>query len=177
MDRVLEPWFKAVTLQKGEMGWAGLGCCSLTACQHGTFGRSLMKQEKVRRRLSPASSIKAHSISIAGNGKFMATVASHAISFLDTSPLAKIGTAIQDRKSMRSIAISSDSSQIVIGRRDGKVIIHNLANFLPDSYGPFHVSICPFIMLACLISTTPMSHIDHYIRHSLRRSHDQTRNL
>ena len=64
MDRVLEPWFKAVTLQKGEMGWAGLGCCSLTACQHGTFGRSLMKQEKVRRRLSPASSIRSNNLAV-----------------------------------------------------------------------------------------------------------------
>ena len=87
-----------------------------------------------------------YSISLAGNGKFIATVAKHAISFLDTSTLAKIGTAIQDSKGMWSIATSPDSSRIATGRDDGKIIIHNLANFLPDSYGSFHVSICPFIV-------------------------------
>ena len=85
-------------------------------------------------------------IPLAGNGKFIATVAQRAISFLDTCTLAKIGTAIEDSERVWSIAVSSDSSLIAIGRRDGKVIIHNLANFVPDSYGPFHVSICPFIV-------------------------------
>ena len=86
-------------------------------------------------------------ISLAGNGKFIATVADHAVSFLDTCTLAKIGTAIEDSKAMQSIAISSDSSRIAIGQWfDGKIIVHNLGNFLPDSYGPFHVSICPFIV-------------------------------
>ncbi|KAG8216252.1 quinon protein alcohol dehydrogenase-like superfamily [Butyriboletus roseoflavus] len=81
-----------------------------------------------------------HCISLAGNGKFIASVAYHAISFLDTSTLAKIGTAIEDGKRMSSSAISSDSSRIATGRGDGTVIVHNLANFLPDSYGPFHAS-------------------------------------
>ena len=87
-----------------------------------------------------------HSISLSGNGKFIASVADHAVSFLDTCTLAKIGTAIEDSERMWSIAVSSDSSLIAIGRRDGKVIIHNLANFVPDSYGPFHVSTRPCIV-------------------------------
>ena len=81
------------------------------------------------------------SISLAGNGNFIATVADHAISFLDSSTLAKVGTAIENSESMWSIAISLDSSQIATGRIDGKITIHDLANLLPDSYGPFHVSI------------------------------------
>ena len=96
-----------------------------------------------------------YSISLAGNGKFIATVTDHAISFLDTSTLAKIGPVIEDSERMWSIAISLDSSRVAIGREDGKIIIHDLANYLPDSYGPFHVSICPFIMLACRISNIP----------------------
>ena len=92
------------------------------------------------------------SISLAGNGKFIATVADHAISFLDSSTLAKIGTAIEDSKEMRSIAISLDSSRIATGRADGKIILYDLASFLPDSYGPFHVSIFPFIVLAFRMS-------------------------
>ena len=82
-----------------------------------------------------------HTIALAGNGKFIATVANHAISFLDTTALTKIGTAINDSERMWSVAISSDSSQIATGRADGKIIIRDLADFLPDSYGPFHVSI------------------------------------
>ena len=116
-----------------------------------------------------------HSISLSGNGRFIATVADHAISFLDTSTLAKIGTAIEDSETMWSIATSSDSSQIATGRWDGKIIVHNLGNFLPDSYGPFHVSICPFIGLSDQHHS--ISHIDHYIRHPLVRNHDQTKNL
>ena len=94
----------------------------------------------------------AYSISLAGNGKFIATVTEHAISFLDTSTLVKIGTAIEGKW---STAISLDSSRIATGREDGKIILHNLAKFLPDSYGPFHVSICPFMRLACRSSTIP----------------------
>ena len=90
----------------------------------------------------------ARCISLAGNGKFIATVAEHAVSFLDTSTLTKIGTTFRNSEGMRSIAISSDSSQIATGRRDGKIIVHNLSNFLPDSYGPFRVRFCPLLMLA-----------------------------
>ena len=107
------------------------------------------------------------SISLAGNGKFIATVSDQAISFLDSSTLAKIGTSIEDSKCMRSIAISLDSSQIAIGRLDGTIIIHDLASFLPDSHGPFHVSICPFIRLACWINTIQSSILTHFIRRLL----------
>ena len=86
------------------------------------------------------------SICIAGgNGKFIATVSEEAVSFLDSSTLAKIGTAIsRDSEGKWSTAVSLESGRIAVGREDGKIIVHNLANFLPDSYGPFHVSICPF---------------------------------
>ena len=112
-----------------------------------------------------------YSISLAGNGKFIVAVTSHSTSFLDTSTLAKIGTAIEDSKKMWSIAISLDSSRVATGREDGKIIIHNLANFFPNSYGPLHVSICLFMMLARQISIT------HYIRHPLTRNNNHTRNL
>ena len=95
-----------------------------------------------------------YSISLAGNGKFIATVASNCISFLDSSTLAKIGTAIADTERMWSIAVSLDSRRVATGRADGKIVVHDLGKFLPDSYGPFHVSICPFIALAYWISTT-----------------------
>ena len=102
----------------------------------------------------------ARSISLAGNRKFIAAVADHhdAISFLDTLTLAKIGTAFKNSKGMQSIDLSLDTSQIATGRRGGKIDIYNLANFLPDSYGPFHVSICPFIMLAYWINNIPCRH-------------------
>ena len=116
----------------------------------------------------------ARSISLAGNGKFIATVAEHAVSFLDTSTLAKIGTAIENSEEMWSIDVALDSSLIAIGRHGGKIDIYNLANFLPDSYGPFHVSICPFIMLACWITTIPLI---HYIRHLLARNNNHRTSL
>ena len=111
-----------------------------------------------------------YSISLAGNGKFIATVAADGVSFLDTSTLTPVGTAIQDSEAKWSTPVSLDSDQIATGRRDGKVIIYNLADFLPDSYGPFQVSICPFIMLACRISTVPSLILTHYVRHLLARS-------
>ena len=111
------------------------------------------------------------SISLAGNGNFIATVADHAISFLDSSTLAKIGTSIEDGQIMRSIAVSLDSSQIAIGRRDGKVILRDLTNFLTDSYGPFQVSNRSFVMLD---NHHPIS--THRIRRLLARN-NQTTNL
>ena len=86
------------------------------------------------------------SISLAGNDKFIAAVAKDALSFLDTPTLAKVGTAIQGEW---VAGISLDSGRVATGGVDGKIIIHDLANFLPDSYGPFQVSNCPLIMLAC----------------------------
>ena len=56
-----------------------------------------------------------HSISLAGNGRFISTVADHAISFLESSTLASIGTSIEDSERVWSIAISMDSSQIATG--------------------------------------------------------------
>ena len=123
---------------------------------------------------SPILKQNDQSISLAGNGRFIATVADHAISFLDTSTLAKIGTAIENSGVMRSIVISSDSSQIATGRRDGKIDIYNLVDFLPDSYGPFHVSFCPLKMLACWITTIPCRHttLGIYSRGTTRRAFD-----
>ena len=96
-----------------------------------------------------------YSIALAGNGRFISTVAMHTISFLDTSTLVKIGTSIEDSERMWSIAISFDSSQIATGRADGKIIVHNLASFLPDSYSHSQVRNCLFIMLACWKTTIP----------------------
>ena len=90
------------------------------------------------------------SLSVAGNNKFIATVARNAILFLDTSTL---------------YPISLDSGRIATRRRDGKIIIHDLANFLPDAYGPFRVSNYPFIMLTCRITVIPSSTLTHCIRH------------
>lgn len=80
------------------------------------------------------------SIALANNGKFVATFADHAISFLNTSTLTPIGPIVQDSEIIDSIALSQDSSYLATGRRDGKITIHNLGTILPDVYGPFHVS-------------------------------------
>ena len=93
-----------------------------------------------------------HSICLAGNGKFIATVSEEAVSFLDSSTLAKTGTVIKDSKGKWSTPISLDSGRIAAGREDGKIIVHNLANLLPDSYGPFQVSSCSLMTLACRIT-------------------------
>ena len=108
------------------------------------------------------------SISLAGNNKFIATVARNAISFLDTSTLATVGTTI---KGEWSTAITLDSSRVAASRRDGKIVIHELANFLPDSYVPFQVSNCPLVVLACSVTTIPC------IRHQPTRNDKQTNNL
>ena len=113
-----------------------------------------------------------HSIALAANGKFIATSANHSISFLDSSTLTRIGTVIEDSdgKLIRSIAISMDSSQLVTGRLDGKVIIRDLSKILPDSYGPFHVS-CNLSM-----SNNPhsVSYGDELHRHPFARTYDKT---
>ena len=109
-----------------------------------------------------------YSISLAGNNKFIAAVAKDAISFLDASTLAKVGTAI---KGKWATGISLDNSRIATGRQDGKIIIQDLANLLLDSYGPFQVTNCPFIMLTRQITTIPR------IRHQPTWNDKQTRNL
>ncbi|KAG8219211.1 WD40-repeat-containing domain protein [Butyriboletus roseoflavus] len=92
-------------------------------------------------------------IAVAANGKFIAAFAEHSISFLDTSILAQIGPVIEDGKRLGSIAISADSSYLATGRADGKIMIRDLSKILPASYGPFHVSISAFIILAWWIIT------------------------
>jgi len=96
------------------------------------------------------------SIALASNGKFLATfsVESTGIWFWDTSTLAQIGPVIEDGQEIWSIALSPDCSYLATGGRGGNIMIHNLSNILPDSYGPFLVSICAFTTLACRISYT-----------------------
>ncbi|KAG8219179.1 WD40-repeat-containing domain protein [Butyriboletus roseoflavus] len=86
--------------------------------------------------------LKHKSISLAPNGKFIATVADHGISFLDTSTLSHIVPTIKEREDIYifPIAISPDGSYLATGQDHGKVNVHNLGSILPDSYGPFHAS-------------------------------------
>jgi WD40 repeat protein len=88
------------------------------------------------------------SIALAANGKFLATFAWHSISFWDTSTLTQIGPAIDDSQKIRSIALSPDCSYLATGGYDGNITIRNLNNILPDSYGPFRVSIYAFTTLS-----------------------------
>ncbi|KAF8128533.1 WD40-repeat-containing domain protein [Boletus edulis] len=80
------------------------------------------------------------SIALAGNGKFIATFASHSISFLDTSTLTEICPAIEDSEDVRSIALSPQTSHLVTGQCKGKIAVRNLGSILPDPYGPFHAT-------------------------------------
>ena len=82
------------------------------------------------------------SIALAANEKFLTTFAPNAITFWDASTLARIGPVIEDKQRLCSIALSPDCSYVATGRYDGKIMIRNLSNILPDLYGPFHVSIC-----------------------------------
>lgn len=86
------------------------------------------------------------SVALAANNKFIVTVASRSISFLDTSTLARISSVIEDSGHIHSIAVSLDSCYLATGRRDGKINIHHLHNILPELYGPFHVSALAFIV-------------------------------
>ena len=103
-----------------------------------------------------------NSIALAANGKFIATFANRTISFLETSTLTRIDPLIEDSTQIYSIALSADSGYVATGLRDGKVTIRNLGGILPDAYGPFHVSICPFTVLASLV---PSPALTHYVRH------------
>ena len=78
------------------------------------------------------------SVALATSGKFIATYASSAIYFLDTSTLTEIGPVIKDSTTIYSITLSLDSSYLATGRL-GKVAIHKLVNILPDFYGDSHV--------------------------------------
>jgi len=88
------------------------------------------------------------SIALAANGRFVTTYAYYSISFLDASTLTRIGPVIEDSEDIRSIALSPDSSNLATGQYKGKIAVRNLSNVLPDSYGPFQASICPFTMSA-----------------------------
>lgn len=94
--------------------------------------------------LGDADSVR--SIALAANGKFIATFANRSISFLDTSTLSLIGPVIQDSEEIHPITLSPDSNYLATGRRDGKVSVRNLSSILPESYGPFHVSIRAFVV-------------------------------
>ena len=84
-----------------------------------------------------------YSLALAPNCKFIATFGDRSISFLDASTLARTGPVITDSEEIRSIAISADSSYLATGRRyDGKFVIRNLSQILPDLYGPFDVGVC-----------------------------------
>ena len=81
-------------------------------------------------------------ITLAANGKFIATFANRSILFLDAYTLARIGPVIEDEKQIWSVAISPDSTRLATARFDGKIAIRDLGEILPDVYGPFDVSIC-----------------------------------
>ncbi|KAG8215052.1 WD40-repeat-containing domain protein [Butyriboletus roseoflavus] len=84
------------------------------------------------------------SIALAANKKFIATSSGSTTSFLDTSNLSLIDPVIEDSNGLWAIAISPNSGYLATGQYDGKIVIRDLGGVLPDSYGPFHVSICPF---------------------------------
>ena len=88
------------------------------------------------------------SIALASNGKFVATIADQSITFLDTFTLARVGPGIEDGGGIWSVAISLDSTRLAAGRRDGKIVIHDLRKILPELYDPFDLRICAFILLA-----------------------------
>ena len=94
------------------------------------------------------SSHVVRSIALSANGKFIAIIVDRSISFLDTSTLSRIGPIIEDNTEMRSIAISQDSSYLATGRDGGKIDIRPLSKILSDSYGPFDVCLCAFILSA-----------------------------
>ena len=83
----------------------------------------------------------AKSIALATSGKFIATCAGSTIYFLDASTLTRIGHVIKESTYIKSIALSLDSRYIATGLDDGKIAVRELGHILPDSYGPFHVSI------------------------------------
>ena len=96
-----------------------------------------------------------HSIVLAPNDKFIATSADRSMFFLHTSTLTQVGPVIEEGERLASIAISADSRHLAIGRGDGKIIFRDLSKILPDSYGPFHVSICAFITSSCQVIPIP----------------------
>ncbi|KAG8216794.1 WD40-repeat-containing domain protein [Butyriboletus roseoflavus] len=80
---------------------------------------------------------KVVSIALAANGKFLSTFAGNFISFWDTSTLVQVNLPTEDSRVIRSIALSPDCNYVSTGTEDGKIMVHNLANIIPESYGPF----------------------------------------
>ena len=115
------------------------------------------------------------SIALASNEKFLVTFARHStgITFWDTSTLTQIGPVIEDSQDIRSIALSPDCSYLATGGFNGNITIRNLSNVLPDSYGPFLVSICAFTTLAGQIRYALSSLIDTSFRHVLKKNPNQ----
>ena len=103
-----------------------------------------------------------HSIALAPNGKFIATFVDRSISFLDVSTPSRIGPVIQDDAVIRSVTISQDSNYFAVGREDGKIVIRHLSKILADSYGPFYVSVCVFIVPACQTIPIPSAMAINY---------------
>ena len=89
-----------------------------------------------------------YSITLATNGKFLATFVDYSISFWDTSTFTQIGPVIEDSQKVRSIALSPDCSYLATGGYNGNITIRNLINVLPDLYGPFRVSMHAFTNLS-----------------------------
>ena len=111
-----------------------------------------------------------YSLALAPNCKFIATFTYGSIRFLDASTLAQTGPVVEENEVIYSIAISQDSSCAATGRGDGKIIIRNLSQILPDLYGPFHVRICTFIVPACLTSPTLTNCVGLYSSSTTRRT-------
>ena len=86
----------------------------------------------VRSQILDGGNDNVASITLATNGKFIATYVDHSVLFLDTSTLARIGPVIES------------------GERLWSVAIHDLGKTPSDWYtGPFNVNI---VALACFIS-------------------------
>ena len=118
-----------------------------------------------------------HSIALAANNKFIATSGDNLISFLDTSTLTRIGPDIENNKQLASVTISADSSHLATARDDGKIIIRDLSKILPDSYGPFHISTCTFIMSTCQVIFIPSPMVIKLHRHLLTMEYDKRSSL
>ena len=110
-----------------------------------------------------------HGIALAANSKFITTCAGHSVLFLDTSTLGQIGPVIDDGEETWSVALSPDSSHLAAGRPDAKIVIRDLGKILPVSYGPFNVSVCALILLACRISPVSSLTLTKYVSIYSRR--------